>query len=34
VFFSSILDAENEGYRPYGHCMRKDYVKWKNGFIR
>ena len=34
VFFSSEQDAKNERYRPCGHCMRTDYLKWKNEFIQ
>lgn len=31
VFFSSMEEAENQGYRPCGHCMKSTYKKWKNG---
>jgi methylphosphotriester-DNA--protein-cysteine methyltransferase len=34
VFFSTEQEAINDGYRPCGHCMRTDYLKWKNGFIQ
>lgn len=34
VFFSSEKEAKNNGYRPCGHCMKKDYLNWKNGFIQ
>jgi len=33
VFFSSLTEAVAEGYRPCGHCLRADYIKWKNGII-
>ena len=29
VFFSSEQDAKNEGYRPCGHCLRKEYRNYK-----
>jgi methylphosphotriester-DNA--protein-cysteine methyltransferase len=29
VFFESIEEAEQSGYRPCGHCMRKEYKRWK-----
>ncbi len=28
VFFQSIEEAEGEGYRPCGHCMRDEYRQW------
>ncbi len=31
VFFSSIEQAETQGFRPCGHCLRTDYKIWKNG---
>ncbi len=34
VFFSSIEEAKDQGFRPCGHCMKNDYLKWKNGFIQ
>ncbi|MFC0185588.1 Metal binding domain of Ada [Pseudarcicella hirudinis] len=30
VFFSSEKQAQSEGYRPCGHCMRNAYKIWKN----
>jgi len=30
VFFHSKKEAINQGFRPCGHCMKKDYEKWKN----
>ena len=29
VFFESAGEAENEGYRPCGHCMHGQYLLWK-----
>lgn len=29
VFFKSAGEAINEGYRPCGHCMRDEYLQWK-----
>jgi hypothetical protein len=31
VFFKSEKEATDSGYRPCGHCMRQDYLKWKTG---
>jgi methylphosphotriester-DNA--protein-cysteine methyltransferase len=33
VFFSSEKEAIGNGYRPCGHCMSANYIKWKNGLI-
>ena len=33
VFFISEQEAQQENYRPCGHCMRKKYKKWKNGLV-
>lgn len=30
VFFSSVEEAKNSDYRPCGHCMRQEYIIWKN----
>lgn len=30
VFFSSKLSAEENGFRPCGHCMKEEYKIWKN----
>jgi methylphosphotriester-DNA--protein-cysteine methyltransferase len=30
VFFSSETEAIEKGYRPCGHCMKKEYKIWKN----
>ncbi|MFT4755076.1 MAG: methylphosphotriester-DNA--protein-cysteine methyltransferase [Salibacteraceae bacterium] len=34
VFFSTIDDAIQNGFRPCGHCFRADYKIWKNGTVR
>lgn len=34
VFFASANEAIDLGYRPCGHCMRKQYKDWKDGFIQ
>jgi methylphosphotriester-DNA--protein-cysteine methyltransferase len=28
VFFESLSESQNAGYRPCGHGMRKEYRKW------
>ena len=28
VFFQTEKDAQNEGYRPCGHCMKDKYQEW------
>jgi len=33
VFFRSEKEAIKQGFRPCGHCMNKEYKKWKNGSI-
>lgn len=33
VFFDSREDALVNGYRPCGHCMRKEYLIWKRETI-
>lgn len=33
VFFISEQEAQQENYRPCGHCMRKKYKTWKDGLI-
>jgi len=33
VFFKTELEAKQHGFRPCGHCMRIEYLKWKNGLI-
>jgi methylphosphotriester-DNA--protein-cysteine methyltransferase len=29
VFFTDEREALAHGYRPCGHCMREEYLKWK-----
>ncbi len=29
VFFKSIAEAIQLGFRPCGHCLRKEYLDWK-----
>ena len=33
IFFRSVKEAEQKGFRPCGHCMIIEYKKWKNGLI-
>jgi methylphosphotriester-DNA--protein-cysteine methyltransferase len=33
VFFLSEIEANKNGFRPCGHCMKTNYQKWKNGLI-
>ncbi|MBX3257137.1 MAG: metal-binding protein [Chitinophagaceae bacterium] len=33
VFFTSEQEAQQNNYRPCGHCLKVEYKKWKNGFI-
>jgi methylphosphotriester-DNA--protein-cysteine methyltransferase len=33
VFFTSIDQAVDQGFRPCGHCLPLDYKKWKHGFV-
>ncbi|WP_062058654.1 Ada metal-binding domain-containing protein [Aquimarina longa] len=33
VFFSSTAEAEENGFRPCGNCMKIAYKNWKNGSI-
>ncbi len=33
VFFTSEVEAQQHNYRPCGHCMNKEYRKWRNGLI-
>lgn len=33
VFFATESEAIQDGYRPCGHCMKKEYQKWKDGII-
>ena len=31
VFFNSITEAVELGYRPCGHCVAQEYKRWKSG---
>lgn len=33
VFFCSVSEAIDYGFRPCGHCMLIEYKKWKDGVI-
>ncbi len=33
VFFKTVAQAKEQGYRPCGHCLRAEYKIWKNGLI-
>lgn len=33
VFFLSEKEAKQNGFRPCGHCMKTEYLNWKNGLI-
>ncbi|MDQ4141513.1 MAG: metal-binding protein [Bacteroidota bacterium] len=33
VFFFSEVEAREQGFRPCGHCMAREYKKWKYGLI-
>ena len=32
VFFASPAQARAAGYRPCGHCLKKEYRAWRNGW--
>ncbi|WP_206610861.1 Ada metal-binding domain-containing protein [Leptospira stimsonii] len=34
VFFTSRKNAEQNGFRPCGHCMKEEYRIWKNQFFQ
>ncbi len=34
VFFVSEKETTRRGYRPCGHCMKREYQNWKKGLIR
>jgi len=34
VFFKNAEEANDAGYRPCGHCMKKEYLEWKNDVVR
>lgn len=33
VVFTSETEAVKDAFRPCGHCMKVEYLKWKNGII-
>ncbi|RYG49355.1 MAG: metal-binding protein [Chitinophagaceae bacterium] len=33
IFFRSETEADNNGYRPCGNCMKAAYKKWRIGSI-
>lgn len=33
VFFENWQEARNQGFRPCGNCLNKEYKNWKNGLI-
>lgn len=33
IFFNTILQAKELGFRPCGHCLRADYKIWKKTII-
>lgn len=33
VFFANENNAKENGFRPCGHCMRMEYLKWKNEVV-
>ncbi len=33
VFFNTVEQAKELGFRPCGHCLRADYKIWKNGLV-
>ncbi|QES87265.1 Ada metal-binding domain-containing protein [Rhizosphaericola mali] len=33
IFFATEQEATQNNYRPCGHCMKREYIKWKNGLI-
>lgn len=34
VLFGAEIEAVEYGYRPCGYCMKEEYKKWKNEFVR
>ena len=30
VFFSSVEEAKENGYRPCGHCLKENYKSWRD----
>lgn len=33
IFFTHEKEAIDNGFRPCGHCMNKEYKIWKNGVV-
>src|SRR3954470_5254892 len=33
VFFTNTEEAERQGYRPCGHCMKSQYKQWKKRYV-
>ncbi len=33
VFFKTIEEAKELGFRPCGHCLRDEYKTWKDGLV-
>ncbi|MEE1944035.1 Ada metal-binding domain-containing protein [Pedobacter sp. KR3-3] len=33
IFFQSVTEAVNLGYRPCARCLLRDYQNWKNGLV-
>lgn len=33
IFFASKEEALKQGFRPCGHCMKGEYIKWKNEVV-
>jgi len=33
IFFASEKEALKNGFRPCGHCMRAEYIKWKDEIV-
>lgn len=33
IFFKSVQEAVDLGYRPCGHCLPLAYKNWKNGLV-
>lgn len=34
VFFASVEEAIESGFRPCGHCMKSEYQIWKHGLVQ
>jgi nitrate reductase beta subunit len=31
IFFNSVKEALENGFRPCGHCLKAEYINWKQG---